>query len=228
VFRRGVDFPQARSGGSGRGVDFPQARSGGSGRGVDFPQARSGGSGRGGEVCQTRAGGFGTACLVAGGRFEPSRWALGGAGQWPIRVSRRCPGVSSGPCGGWRGDVLLFGSRLGPAQEGRFVLDTVFVVTDGAPYGRRTGPRQLADRVPLSFVEATLRPPAFEGGPAAGEQASSAAPRRMTGTTRTKRGGVDRAGASQMWSTVSTGARRRRLWSMGCSASRQPASRLTP
>lgn len=68
-----------------------------------------------------------------------------------------------------RGDVLLFGSNL----AGSFVLDTVFVVADGIPYTRRTGPQQLGGLVPCSFMEATLKPLAFLDRNAASDQVAS-------------------------------------------------------
>lgn len=53
-----------------------------------------------------------------------------------------------------RGDVILFGSHL----DRQFVLDTVFVVAESMLFRPFTGPDDLSQLVPTSFVEATLRP----------------------------------------------------------------------
>lgn len=56
-----------------------------------------------------------------------------------------------------RGDVILFGSHL----RGSFVLDTLFVVARTSTYFASTGPSELASMVAASFVEATLKPLAY-------------------------------------------------------------------
>ncbi|MGK4002197.1 hypothetical protein WMF31_06205 [Sorangium sp. So ce1036] len=53
-----------------------------------------------------------------------------------------------------RGDVILFGSRL----DGRFVLDTVFVVARSEIFETNRGVELLTGRVPAEFVETVLRP----------------------------------------------------------------------
>ena len=53
-----------------------------------------------------------------------------------------------------RGDVILFGSH----HDGKFLLDTVFVVAHSQRYNPRNSINTLGESVPHEFVEATLRP----------------------------------------------------------------------
>lgn len=52
------------------------------------------------------------------------------------------------------GSLILFGSL----KRGEFVLDTVFVVAEGALHDRNSWQRKLRDRVSQTYVDVTLRP----------------------------------------------------------------------